>query len=215
MAAFKCLGWRKLAVTVSVQITNILPDRTLYVGSNVTFAVTANGSLPLGFQWCKDGAPLLGATNSPLSISSVRLADAGGYSLVAGNIGGFSTSAVATLTVVLRTNLFSGAEVVWARQAGGTNEDRGQGVAVDSSGNVFVADVFGDTFGQRPSTDAGTFGTNTLAGLGNSDIFVAKLSGVPHRPLRIHTLAQQSGATARLVFGHDDHSPLDVSRRRG
>ncbi|MBI3877657.1 MAG: SBBP repeat-containing protein, partial [Verrucomicrobia bacterium] len=151
-------------------------SQTNRVNTFVSFFVSANGFSPLTYQWRKNGALLLGETNNSFAIFSSRVADSGGYSVVVSNPGGSVTSVVATLTVVLRTNLFSAADVVWIRQAGGTNDDRGQAVAVDPSGNVFVAGTFGDTFGQRLSTDTGSFGTNTLPANGRKQFFVAKLN---------------------------------------
>ncbi|MDD3633051.1 MAG: SBBP repeat-containing protein [Candidatus Cloacimonetes bacterium] len=58
---------------------------------------------------------------------------------------------------------------LWAKQAGGTYSDEGNGIAIDSSGNSYVTGRFQGT---------ATFGTTTLTTTGSSeiaDIFVAKL----------------------------------------
>ena len=58
---------------------------------------------------------------------------------------------------------------LWARKAGGTNDDIGYGIAVDGSGNVYVTGDFNDT---------ATFGNHTLTASGfemSPDIFVTKL----------------------------------------
>jgi hypothetical protein len=57
----------------------------------------------------------------------------------------------------------------WAKNGGGTQTDRGYGVSVDTSGNVYIT---GDFWGTA------SFGSTTLTSLGNSDIFVAKLSTI-------------------------------------
>lgn len=57
---------------------------------------------------------------------------------------------------------------IWAKSGGGTGGDRGLGVAVDASGNVFVAGAFNSnsiSFGSGGLTNAGT---NT------SDVFIVK-----------------------------------------
>lgn len=58
---------------------------------------------------------------------------------------------------------------LWAEKAGGAEEDEGNGIAVDGSGNTLITGVFGGTatFGDTTLTTGGTIGT--LA-----DIFVAK-----------------------------------------
>ena len=56
--------------------------------------------------------------------------------------------------------------VLWAKSAGGTDNDYGRGVATDGSGNVLVTGQF--------SSPTITFGTTTLTTLGNYVMFVAK-----------------------------------------
>lgn len=68
-------------------------------GTNVTFSVVASGSPPLTYQWCKDGVPVVNATNASITLSNVQLSDEGGYSAKVSNPFGMVTSLVATLTV--------------------------------------------------------------------------------------------------------------------
>ncbi len=56
--------------------------------------------------------------------------------------------------------------VVWAKSAGGTNEDKGYGIAVDAIGNSYVTGWF--------SSSTITFGSTTLTNSGSDDIFVVK-----------------------------------------
>ena len=97
-------------------ITNIPPAITVQpisqtngVGSTVSFVVFGTGSLPIHFQWQKDGVNLVnglingatisGATTNKLTISKVQLTNAGNYTLIITNFGGSVTSSVAVLTV--------------------------------------------------------------------------------------------------------------------
>ncbi len=55
--------------------------------------------------------------------------------------------------------------ILWARQAGGINEDEGHGIATDSLGNITVTGFF---------FDSATFGDTTLISNGSYDIFIAR-----------------------------------------
>ncbi len=61
-------------------------------------------------------------------------------------------------------------DLVWAKRAGGTSRDSGEGIAVDGSGHSYVTGYFEDsaTFGPGETNET------TLAGAGDRDIFVAK-----------------------------------------
>jgi hypothetical protein len=69
-------------------------------GTNASFRVVATGSLPLSYQWQRNGSPVPGATNDLLTVTNVAAPDAGAYRVVVSNAFGVVTSAVAELTVV-------------------------------------------------------------------------------------------------------------------
>ncbi len=69
-------------------------------GGAHTFTVSVSGSLPMSYQWKKNGTELPGETAFSLMLSSLSLTDSGDYSVVAANAYGSITSAVATLTVL-------------------------------------------------------------------------------------------------------------------
>jgi hypothetical protein len=73
-------------------------DHEAYYLSPTTFAVVANGG-SLSYQWRKDGAAIVGATESTLTIPHVVVADEGSYDVVIGNECGTITSDAAELTV--------------------------------------------------------------------------------------------------------------------
>jgi len=62
---------------------------------------------------------------------------------------------------------------VWAKQLGGTSDDRGFSIAVDASGNVFTTGYFRDTVDFDPGP-----GTFNLTSAGNWDIFISKLNAL-------------------------------------
>jgi hypothetical protein len=59
--------------------------------------------------------------------------------------------------------------VLWAKSAGGTDDDLGYSVTTDASGNVYVTGSF-----DSPTI---TFGTTTLTNAGSVDMFIAKYDG--------------------------------------
>ena len=92
---------------------------SVIVGGTARFSVVAGGTMPLTYQWRKDGVAVVGATGDSLVLNSVQLADAGNYSVIVTNAVGTAASGSATLTVSapaisrisnlsVRTNLASG-----------------------------------------------------------------------------------------------------------
>ena len=89
-----------LTVNVAPEITAQPQSLSVTVGSNVTFTVTATGTLPLAYQWRFNGTNLAYATASAYICTNAQTADAGSYSVVVSNIAGKATSADAVLTVM-------------------------------------------------------------------------------------------------------------------
>jgi hypothetical protein len=73
--------------------------------SNVTFTVTATGTLPLAYQWqfngtnLTDNGRITGSQSNVLTIASLSTSDAGPYQAIITDTFGSATSAVATLVV--------------------------------------------------------------------------------------------------------------------
>ncbi len=95
-------------LVLTFTLTNLPPVITaqphstaVTLGSNATFTVIATGETPLAYQWRFNTTNLAGATSTALTLTNVQTSNAGGYSVVVSNVGGVTTSAVATLTVFL------------------------------------------------------------------------------------------------------------------
>lgn len=94
------------AATVTVialtppSITSQPVGRTLGVGDNVTFSVSATGSIPLGYQWFRGELAISGATSSSYQLDPLDLSDAGEYWCRVTNDAGSDDSERATLIVL-------------------------------------------------------------------------------------------------------------------
>ncbi|HWA27796.1 MAG TPA: immunoglobulin domain-containing protein [Lacunisphaera sp.] len=80
-------------------------SQTVTAGNPAFFHVATTGSLPLSFQWRKNGVGLVdgngvtGALTPDLTLASVTAGDAGGYTVVVTNASGSVTSSAGQLTV--------------------------------------------------------------------------------------------------------------------
>ena len=69
------------------------------VGDSVTFKGQGIGSLPLAYQWSKNGTDIAGATNATLTLSNLQKPDEADYAFRVSNSTGQATSTTAHLTV--------------------------------------------------------------------------------------------------------------------
>ena len=96
------------ALVVSTIATNSPPifyslpgDQVTLQGDAVSFKTTAFGLQPLGYQWLFNGNPIVGQTQTALSLTNVQLSQMGVYSVIVSNANGSITSAPpAQLTVL-------------------------------------------------------------------------------------------------------------------
>ena len=87
-------------VNTSPWITQQPSNQTVFVSGMASFGVTATGSLPLSYFWRRNGAYIIGATNSTYATNNVQLADSGTqFSCVVSNAYGTTLSSNAVLTV--------------------------------------------------------------------------------------------------------------------
>lgn len=111
--------------------------QSLDVGQTATFSVSVTGTVPLSYQWRKDGAAVAQGTGASLTLTNLQSADAGGYSVVVANAHGSVTSTVALLTVNLAT-----LDLGFDPGAGGGYEPKVQSLVVQPDGRILVAGDF-------------------------------------------------------------------------
>jgi sugar lactone lactonase YvrE len=87
---------RPVPLSITAQPTSVtVPD-----GGSATFTVVATGSLPMGYQWLRDGTAIVGATAASHVVAPATLAvDSSKFSVNINNPAGSVVSATATLTV--------------------------------------------------------------------------------------------------------------------
>ncbi len=79
-----------------LSVTNAL------VGDTVTFTARGLGTIPLSYQWMKDGVPLTGQTNATLTLANVVQTNSGAYVQTVSNSSGSTNSLAAQLAVTAR-----------------------------------------------------------------------------------------------------------------
>ncbi len=151
---------------------------TGYFAGTATFGSTtliSNGGLDIfvaklnsrgNWLWAKNAGGIYYDYGSGIAV------DANGNSYVTGCF--YSTTATFgsnTLTSkgdddIFVAKLDSSGNWLWVKNAGGTSDDSGSGIAIDASGNSYVTGCF---------EGSATFGSTTLTSKGFTDIFVAKL----------------------------------------
>lgn len=95
----------RFGITSAPQVTSQPVNQSVFAGANVRFDVAVLGSVPLSYQWQKDGTNLTdggnisGSHNRILNLSNVATNDAGSYSVIVSNVLAFATSTGALLTV--------------------------------------------------------------------------------------------------------------------
>ncbi len=75
-------------------------SQTVVAGTTPSLSATIVGSVPISYQWEKDGVSIPGATSATLSLTNVYFTDNGSYVLWATNAAGFTNTAAATLAVL-------------------------------------------------------------------------------------------------------------------
>ncbi len=89
----------RVEVTQSVVITAGPANLTVVEGETAVFDVTATGTVPLAYQWRRNGVDVAGANTATFRLTNARTESAGAYQVIVSNAAGPVASAVANLTV--------------------------------------------------------------------------------------------------------------------
>ena len=106
------------------RITGQPQGQTVTNGGTASFSVTTSGTLPIFFQWKRDGTDLVGRTNATLTLTNVQASEAGSYSVMATNPAGQAVSGAAVLRVLMTPRITaisqasSAAQISFSTQAG-------------------------------------------------------------------------------------------------
>lgn len=153
------------AVPPSFDIQPVGAD--LFVGQTLYLHTAVDGTPPVTFQWYRDGVHALpGATNMSLTMPNVQPTDAGAYTLVAANLQGATTSAVAQVTVTPITSVATGLAGYWM-----FDETFGS-TAADTSGRGNHGTVFNSWFDGGHWTNGKVGGALSFRGPGLGDDYV-------------------------------------------
>jgi hypothetical protein len=163
-------------------VTGVLTGTATFDGTNLTTTGSSDvfvakygtdGTL----AWAKKAGGDAGAING----SSRGIAiDGSGNSYVTGYFNDTTTFGGTNLNSRGGSDIFvakydSAGTLAWAKQEGGANNDYGDGIAVDGTGNIYVTGDF---------SGSATFGGTTLTSTSSSDVFVAKyISGGGETPI--------------------------------
>jgi hypothetical protein len=173
-----------LTVNSLPNITSQPASASVAQNQSVTFTVVAFGDPAPAFQWQKNGVNISGATSSAYvngswtstyTLPSAQPTDAASYDVIVSNLAGQVTSNVVTLTVSSHTYTFTtmAGTALSTGSVDGTGSaarfDNPVAVAVDGSGNVYVADSANATI--RKITPGGVVTTfaGTAGAFGSAD----------------------------------------------
>jgi hypothetical protein len=160
------VGQVRPAPGVRPEITQQPVDAALTAPGTATFSVTATGRAPLAYQWQRNGTAIAGATSASYSLNAGAADSGARFSVIVSNAFGTVTSREATVVIgdgPLRGGVFATFDVAgniyvttlygsvrkiapnrlistFAQLGPYTYPSAPAGVAVDGSGNVFVAD---------------------------------------------------------------------------
>ena len=123
-------------------------DQNVSTGAAAVFAVEAQGSEPMTYQWLRDGLPLTdggrvtGSASATLSLGSVQASDAGAYSVQVSNPFGSANSSAARLNIIPTSGPNSMALIpAGSFTMGDTLDGESDAIPVSVSVSAFYMDV--------------------------------------------------------------------------
>jgi subtilisin-like proprotein convertase family protein len=204
--------------------------RTVAVGSNVLFTVTASGTAPLSYQWQWNGGPINGATTTSYTVNNAQTTDSGNYSVVVTNSSGSVTSAVAILSVLIPPNftlqpqdatLTAGSTANFNGSASGSTplsyQWRLQGTNLVNNARVSGATSSSLSITAVQATDAGAYTllANNAIGSVTSSPAVLTVNGPPVVTTPPASQGVVAGTTALLTVSATGTAPLSYQWQLG
>lgn len=189
----------RLTINGPPQITRQPAPKSAFLGDTAMFSVASFGSLPVAYQWLKNGTNLngggtvSGANARTLTISNLTLADDADYSVVLTNAYGAVTSSLAHLSVVVSPpyiiagpqsqTVLVGANLSLSAQAGGDGplyfQWQMDGTNLVNGGNVSGATTPTLSLTSVTVLNAGTYAVTVTNALGSASSTGAVLAVAP------------------------------------
>jgi len=213
----------QLYVTASPLIVVQPQNQSVVVGNGATFTVTAQGVLPLTYQWRFNGANISGATLSRYTKAAVQPADAGTYSVVVANAYGSIVSSGATLTVLLPPSITTQPSSQAAYQDGVVSFNvAATGTAPltyqwrFNGANISGATLSSYTKSNVQPADAGSYSVVVANAYGNTTSANALLTVIPSPTITTQPLTQLAapGAVVHFTVAATGTGPLTYQWRR-
>ncbi len=140
------------------------PGDTIYVNGGPNNAFLAKYNNDGAFLWVERAGGNADAKGRPLVVDPAGYIYSSGYFTGAANFGTQNITATAGNDMFLAKWDTAG-NCIWVKKGGGNSEDRGRGLALDASGNVFVTGTF---------TSSANFSGTNITGTGWNDTYTAK-----------------------------------------
>ncbi len=192
-------------------------SQTAPVGATLTLSVSADGSLPLSYQWFKDGFPLDSQTNASLVLSAVPLSASGNYFVLVLNNCGMVASATAVLTVLVPPEITqspldmavcAGSDVTLMVAATGNPPLRYQWRVGDSDIAGATNESFTLTNAQAADTGLYRVRVSNPAGAAESLAAIVFVVAPPAIVVEPQSQAAAAGSTVTLSVGAEGGLPL-------